>query len=140
MPGYLATVVDRSRCFAQEIGLMDHRPEGTGPKREGKYGERVRMQHRLDVAAPGIDRRVDGPLPIELPPDRQRPDRATGFIEFDDVVASHLARRPGARHEEMPRIRLGPHADMSEPVADALVGQNVVGLDQIGNPPLVVIR
>src|SRR6266436_8385871 len=89
------------------------------------------MYDRLDVGMGLVDFAVDEALDIE---------RTTAWlesiaveIELQDIAGRDQARSHAAGEQKAPRVRLVPHADMSEAIDHALVREDAVGGDEIVN-------
>jgi len=89
------------------------------------------VDDRLDIGPNLVNLAVDETLQIRGA--TARIDRLIVQVVFDDVLRGHQGRRSRAGNEVMLGVPGRPDTDMAESVNHALVGQDAIGENQIGD-------
>ena len=122
---------EQRRFLADEAGHMEDRTKASrlgNAERHDRVGMAVNDRHRVGTRA--IDLRVDETLEVDR--------RSIGFhccsveVEFQDVVLGDLSWSHVASQQEPGWVLIVADTDVAESIDYALVEQNVVGDDEIG--------
>ncbi len=127
-PEPIARVEDRRRR-CEEGGLVVDRPQRNAVRGERQDPGRVRIDDRVDVGTRLVDLAMEEALAIGHA--ATRIDRRAVEIERHDVVGGHLLGRYRFGQQVLRGILRMTGADVPEAVDHALVGQDVIGIDQI---------